>query len=90
MENRRKSVVKTGKKGKKLSSKKSKQAEKDAEAELKEMYAMILEKTELTEEEVAEAHKEFKADYPSGEITMDEFMDQSAVALNTSLFSCKY
>ena len=53
MENRRKSVGKTVKKGKKTSSKKSKNSDVDEEALLKEMYDMIVEKTDLTEEEVA-------------------------------------
>ena len=82
MDTKKKSVSKTSKKGKKGSNKKSK-AEKEAEreAERAELYATIIEKTGLTEEEVAEAHKEFKAEYPKGEISMDEFMDQSTVTL---------
>ena len=73
-------MVKTNKKGKKGGNKKSKVSEKDAAEELKELYATIVEKTDLTEEEVAEAHKEFKAEYPGGEISMEEFMDQSTVS----------
>ena len=75
-------MAKNSKKGKKVSTKKSKAAEKDAAEELRELYAMIVEKTDLTEEEVALAHKEFKVDYPSGEINMEQFIDQSTVTTN--------
>jgi Ca2+-binding EF-hand superfamily protein len=80
-------TVKTTKKGKK--SKKGKDDDKAAKEEeaRRLMYAEIMEKTELSEEAIAAAHKDFKNNYPKGGITMDEFMDQSEVGfLAESLF----
>ena len=72
--------------------KKSKKA-KDEELAAKEaaakkaMFEEIMEKTGLTEDEVNTAYKNFMNDYPSEEITMQEFIEQSDVGfLSESLF----
>ena len=75
------------KKGKK--SKKSKEDEKAAKAEQARllMYAEIMEKTELSEDDISTALKEFNIDFPSGVMTKEEFLDQSEVGfLSESLF----
>ena len=80
---------KTPAKKTKKSSKKSKEDDKAAKAQeaRRLMYEEIMEKTGLSEEAVAEAHKDFKNNYPSGGITMDEFVDLSDVGfLAESLF----
>ena len=79
--------TKTVKKGKKSQKSKADVAAAKAEAARKVMYAEIMEKTELSEDDIIIAHKEFKNDYPKGEMTKDDFMDQSDVGfLSESLF----
>merc|ERR1712083_156878 len=83
--NRRRSVskVKKGKKGKDD----DKVASAKADEQRKEIFDEIVEKTGLSQDEVKTAEKEFYANYPSGEITKDEFIEQSDVGfLSESLF----
>ena len=84
---KKKQATKTPKKVVKKS-KKPKDEDKAAKEEeaRRVMYAEIMEKTELSEEDVAAAHKDFKRNHPSG-VSMNEFMEESEVGfLSESLF----
>ena len=48
-----------------------------AEQAKKELVEFLATKTDLTEEELLEAHDDFHEKYPSGEINKKEFLEQS-------------
>ena len=86
---KKKQATKTPAKKVKKISKKSKDDDKAAKEEeaRRMMYEEIMEKTNLSEEAVTAAHKDFKNKYGNGGISMNEFMEQSEVGfLSESLF----
>ena len=69
-----------GKKGKKKTvSKGGVSVEDVAQNEKKELIAMLMSKTDKTEEEVLAAYDKFYEENPSGEISEPEFLKQSKV-----------
>jgi hypothetical protein len=83
MDTKKKNSLKSNKKPKKLSKSKGDGA-KTAEQIRREMIKLTKAKTDLSEAEIAEAEEKFKEDYPSGRITLDEFVDQSDVSLRAT------
>merc|ERR1739838_118099 len=77
---------KRGKKGKKASHK-DLTAEEIAEIEKKELVASLVAKCNLSEEEVLESYDAFFNKHPDGEISKEEFMEESkAGVISESLF----
>ena len=78
------------KKGKKKKPIDDAAAELAAENEKKVLVESLVAKTDLLEEEILAAYDEFYEKYPKGEITEEQFLDQSTVCcyLNVETMSC--
>ena len=74
-------ALKKGKRGKKGKKKPANDvsAEVAAQNDKKELIAMLMSKTEKTQEEVLEAYEKFHLEHPSVEISQEEFIKQSKV-----------
>ena len=74
-------ALKKGKRGKKGKKKPANDvsAQVAAQNDKKELIAMLMSKTEKTEEEVLEAYDKFHLEHPFGEISQEEFLKQSKV-----------
>ena len=86
METKKKPSLKTNKKPKKSS--KAKQidnAKRSPEEKRRQLLQEIIEKTGLGENEIIEAEEKFKDDFPDGRISLEEFIDQSDVSIQTQL-----
>ena len=84
METKKKTSLKTNKKPKKSS--KAKQIDnvkRSPEEKRRQLIEEIIEKTGLGENEILEAEEKFKDDFPDGRISLEEFIDQSDVSIET-------
>ena len=84
METKKKTSLKTNKKPKKSS--KAKQIDnvkRSPEEKRRQLMEEIIEKTGLGENEILEAEEKFKDDFPDGRISLEEFIDQSDVSIET-------